>query len=141
MMTDKDKIESPAAEELKNAAPTKDSYKQSMKDKIASRKAKRSRKRRKKSDIQLKHDIALLGRCDSGLGFYRFCYNGSDKVYVGVMAQEVQSAMPEAVVRGRDGYLCVYYEKLGLKLQTWDEWVASGKKIPAGRYIETALNA
>jgi hypothetical protein len=139
MMTDKDKIENPAANELKNAAPTKDSYKQLMKRIIASRKAKRTHK--KKSDIQLKHDIALLGRCDSGLGFYRFCYNGSDKVYVGVMAQDVQSTMPEAVVRGKDGYLYVYYERLGLKLQTWDEWVASGKKIPAGRCIETALNA
>jgi hypothetical protein len=139
MMTDKDKIEDPEAKELKNAAPSKDSYKQSMKDKILSRKAKRRPK--KKSDIQLKHDIALLGRCDSGLGFYRFCYNGSDKVYVGVMAQEVQSTMPEAVVRGRDGYLYVYYERLGLELQTWDEWAASGKKIPPGHRIETALNA
>jgi hypothetical protein len=139
MMTDKDKIENPASNELKNAAPTKDSYKQLMKRIIASRKAKRTHK--KKSDIQLKHDIALLGRCDSGLGFYRFCYNGSDKVYVGVMAQDVQSTMPEAVVRGKDGYLYVYYERLGLKLQTWDEWVGSGKKIPAGRCIETALNA
>jgi hypothetical protein len=83
------------------------------------------------SDIRLKHDIVLLGRYDNGLGFYRFSYNGSDKGYVGVMAQEVQSVMPEAVVRGGDGYLRVYYERLGLKFQTWDEWVASGKIIPA----------
>jgi hypothetical protein len=41
-------------------------------------------------DIQLKHDIVLLGHFDNGLGFYRFRYNGSDKAYVGVMAQEVQ---------------------------------------------------
>jgi hypothetical protein len=45
-------------------------------------------------------------------------------MYVGVMAQEVQSVMPEAVVRGRDGYLRVHYERLGLKFQMWDEWVA-----------------
>ena len=38
----------------------------------------------------LKHDITLLGQLDNGLGFYRFSYNGSDKAYVGVMAQEVQ---------------------------------------------------
>jgi hypothetical protein len=31
------------------------------------------------SDVLLKHDIALLGRLDNGLGFYRFSYNGSDK--------------------------------------------------------------
>ena len=43
------------------------------------------------SDIRLKHDIVLLGHLDNGLGFYRFSYNGSDKAYVGVMAQEVAS--------------------------------------------------
>jgi ricin-type beta-trefoil lectin protein/endosialidase-like protein len=83
------------------------------------------------SDIRLKHDIVLLGRLDNGLGFYRFSYNGSDKAYVGVMAQEVQAVKPEAVVRGRDGYLRVYYDELGLRMQTWDEWVAGGRKIPA----------
>jgi hypothetical protein len=32
---------------------------------------------------------------------------------------------PEAVVRGRDGYLSVYYDKLGLRFQTWDQWLAT----------------
>jgi hypothetical protein len=82
------------------------------------------------SDIRLKHDIVPLGRLDNGLGVYRFSYNGSSKVYVGVMAQEVQSIKPEAVVRGRDGYLRVNYERLGLHLQTWDQWLASGQRIP-----------
>jgi hypothetical protein len=72
----------------------------------------------------------MLGRLDNGLGFYRFSYNGSNKAYVGVMAQEVQAVMPEAVIRGSDGYLRVYYDRLGLRMQTWDEWVASGQKIP-----------
>jgi hypothetical protein len=72
----------------------------------------------------------MIGRLDNGIGFYRFIYNGDDKVYVGVMAQEVQAVMPEAVVRGRDGYLRVFYETLGLKLQTYDEWIASGAKVP-----------
>jgi hypothetical protein len=83
------------------------------------------------SDIRLKHDITLLGHLDNGLGYYRFSYNGSDKVYVGVMAQEVQSVRPEAVMRGHDGYLRVNYDMLGLRLMTWDQWVASGEKIPA----------
>ena len=74
----------------------------------------------------MKHDIVLLSHLNNGLGLYRFRYNGSDKVYVGVMAQEVQTSMPHAVVRGSDGYLRVYYERLGLRLRTWDEWVASG---------------
>jgi hypothetical protein len=84
----------------------------------------------RRSDIELKHDISLLGHLDNGLGFYRFVYNGGDRAYVGVMAQEVQTVMPEAVVRGRDGYLRVFYDRLGLKLQTYDQWIASGARIP-----------
>jgi hypothetical protein len=85
----------------------------------------------RRSDINSKHDIVLIGRLNNGLGFYRYSYNGSDKAYVGVMAQEVQDVMPEAVVRGRDGYLRVYYEKLGLKFETYDRWVASGARVPS----------
>ncbi len=85
----------------------------------------------RRSDINSKHDITLLGRLDNGLGFYRYAYNGSDKAYVGVMAQEVQKIMPDAVVRGRDGYLRVFYDKLGLKFETYDHWVASGARIPS----------
>ena len=59
----------------------------------------------RRSDIVLKHDIALIGHLDNGLGFYRFAYKGSDTAYVGVMAQEVQRIRPDAVVRGKDGYL------------------------------------
>ena len=80
--------------------------------------------------MRLKHDVTMIGRLDNGIGFYRFIYNGDDKVYVGVLAQEVQVVMPEAVMRGRDGYLRVFYEKLGLKFQTYDEWIASGAQIP-----------
>ena len=86
----------------------------------------------RRSDIRLKHDITLLGYLDDGLGFYRFSYNGSDKAYVGVMAQEVQAVMPEAVARGNDGYLQVLYDKLGVKFQTYDRWVALGAHVPAG---------
>ena len=81
--------------------------------------------------MMLKHDVTLLGRLDNGLGFYRFAYNGSDNAYVGVIAQEVQTVMPEAVVRGRDGYLRVYYGKLGVKFQTYSQWLASGSRLPA----------
>jgi len=83
-----------------------------------------------KSDIRLKHDIVMLGHLDNGLGFYRFSYNGSEKAYVGVMAQEVQAVLPEAVERGKDGYLLVDYDRLGIRMETWDHWVASGQRIP-----------
>jgi hypothetical protein len=48
------------------------------------------------------------------------------------MAQEVQAVMPEAVVRGRDGYLRVYYNKLGVKFQSYEQWIASGARVPVG---------
>src|SRR5204862_2453722 len=90
----------------------------------------------RRSDMMLKHDISLLGHLDNGVGFYRFSYNGSDKAYVGVMAQEVQTVMPAAVLRGSDGYLRVFYDKLGLKFQTYDQWTASGAHVPAGTPVE-----
>jgi hypothetical protein len=72
----------------------------------------------------------LLGRLDNDLGYYSFAYNGSDKVYVGVIAQEVQAVRPDAVTRGNDGYLRVYYERLGLKFRAYDDWAASGRLLP-----------
>lgn len=84
----------------------------------------------RRSDIALKHDVVLLGHLASGLGYYRFSYIGSDKAYVGVIAQEVEDVKPVAVTRGADGYLRVYYEKLGLKFRTYRDWLESGARIP-----------
>jgi hypothetical protein len=84
----------------------------------------------RRSDIALKHDVVLLGHLANGLGYYRFSYLGSSKPYVGVIAQEVQSLVPEAVTRGSDGYLRVHYEQLGLKLRSYTDWLAAGAKIP-----------
>jgi hypothetical protein len=89
----------------------------------------------RRSDVQLKHHLVLLGYLTNGLGYYRFSYLGSSKSYVGVIAQEVQNLMPQAVTRGSDGYLRVYYEKLGLKLRTYSDWLAGGAKIPALREV------
>jgi len=85
----------------------------------------------RRSDIRLKHDVVLIGYLNNGLGLYRFSYNGSNTPYVGVIAQQVAQVAPEAVRRGRDGYLRVYYGKLGLKFQRYDQWYASG-----GRHVE-----
>jgi hypothetical protein len=84
----------------------------------------------RRSDIRLKHDITLLGHLNNGLGFYRFFYNGGHTAYVGVMAQEVLTVTPDAVERGSDGYLRVFYDELGVKFQTYDKWVASGGRMP-----------
>ncbi len=80
--------------------------------------------------MTLKHDIVFLGQMANGLGFYRFSYNGEQRAYVGVMAQEVQAVTPSAVIRDRDGHLRVLYEKLGVPFQTYERWLASGGRIP-----------
>jgi hypothetical protein len=82
-------------------------------------------RRGRRSDIRLKHDVVLLGYLNNGLGIYRFSYNGSDNKYVGVIAQEVLNVMPDAVTRDGDGYLRVNYEKLGVRFQTFDQWLRS----------------
>jgi hypothetical protein len=89
----------------------------------------------RRSDIALKHDIVLLGRLANGLNFYRFSYYDSDKAYVGVMAHEVQKVAPQAVRRGRDGYLRVFYEQLGLGFQTYEQWIASGAHLPTTPHL------
>jgi uncharacterized caspase-like protein len=74
------------------------------------------------SDIRLKQDITAVGRTASGLRLYRYRYVGDDTFYVGVMAQEVAEREPDAVMRGKDGYLRVDYGKLGLRLLTFKDW-------------------
>jgi hypothetical protein len=78
------------------------------------------------SDIRLKEGITLLRHLPSGIGLYRYRYKSGTQAYVGVMAQEVAGFVPAAVVLGDDGFLRVNYDKLGLRLTTWDDWKASG---------------
>ncbi len=87
----------------------------------------------RRSDIRSKHDIVLLGPLENGLTLYRFAYNGSEKAYVGVMAQEVEQVRPDAVIRGRDGYLRVRYDQLGLTFQTYAQWLANGARPAIGQ--------
>ncbi len=104
---------------------------------VARRTARRTVRRvGRRSDMMLKHDILLLGRLDNGLGFYRFRYNGGGEAYVGVMAQEVQTVLPAAVVRGGDGYLRVFYDQVGVRFQSYRRWVGAGARVPAGTPIE-----
>jgi len=76
------------------------------------------------SDIRLKRDITQLALLDNGIALYSFRYFWSDQVYVGVMAQQVAAIAPQAVVMQPNGYLAVYYDRLGLKMQTLEEWQA-----------------
>jgi hypothetical protein len=85
------------------------------------------------SDIRLKRDIVEVGELPDGLHLYRYRYLWSDTVYVGVMAQEVLTIAPDAVVRGDDGYLRVDYGRLGLQLTTWDQWTGRGRQRATDR--------
>jgi len=82
------------------------------------------------SDAALKQDVTLLGHIDENIGFYSFSYYGSRKTYVGVLAQEVMAVRPDAIRRGKDGYLRVDYDLLGIPFQTYARWRADGAHIP-----------
>lgn len=79
----------------------------------------------KASDFRFKRDVTPLALLDDGVMLYSFRYFWSDQVYVGVMAQQAAAINPGAVVMQSNGYLWVNYDRLGLKMQTWQEWQAS----------------
>jgi hypothetical protein len=56
---------------------------------------------------------------------YSFQYVWGGPFYVGVMAQELLSTCPEAVIAGPGGYLRVDYEKLDFRMMTLAEWEAA----------------
>ena len=74
------------------------------------------------SDIRFKENIARVGTHPFGFDLYLFDYKPEfKKVHVngrqfGVMAQEVEVLMPDAVVTDPDGFKWVNYEMLGITL-------------------------
>ena len=63
------------------------------------------------SDKRLKDNIQKVGKLDNGLSVYIFTYKGdkSNTYHMGVMAQDVQSVIPEAVEELSSGHLKVFY--------------------------------
>ncbi|GIT92420.1 hypothetical protein JANAI62_28780 [Jannaschia pagri] len=72
------------------------------------------------SDMRLKKDIVPTGREAAGLPVYSYRYLGGTKRYEGVMAQDVLSVRPEAVVVGPFGYMAVNYGILGIEMTAVD---------------------
>lgn len=72
------------------------------------------------SDRRLKEDICEVGRHPCGFGVYLFYYKSEYRgIYgygrqFGVMADEVEQIIPEAVSVHRNGYKTVDYEMLGI---------------------------
>jgi hypothetical protein len=78
------------------------------------------------SDYRFKRDVTPVALLADGAVLYSFRYFGSDKVYVGVMAQQIGAIDPQAVIMHANGYYWVDYDRLGLKMQTLQEWRAGG---------------
>jgi hypothetical protein len=73
------------------------------------------------SDRRLKERIVRIGDHPAGFGLYLFHYRadfrdarGHGRRF-GVMADEVQAVIPQAVVTGDDGFLSVRYDILGIR--------------------------
>jgi hypothetical protein len=70
------------------------------------------------SDIRLKENIKAVGYLPNGLSVYEYEFKpefkhiGGEGKHIGVMAQEVEKVMPEAVVDHPDGYKMVNYGAL-----------------------------
>lgn len=61
------------------------------------------------SDRRLKTNIKKVGVTDSGLPVYTYKYKGDNVTHMGVMAQDVEEALPEAVTE-INGFKAVYYD-------------------------------
>ena len=68
------------------------------------------------SDRRLKENIILVGKDESGrFNLYEFTYIGSpSQKFIGVMADEVEPLVPEAVVYDDLGFASVNYEMIGV---------------------------
>lgn len=75
----------------------------------------------KGSDRSIKENIARIGDHAMGIGLYLYDYKPKFRDQwghgrqLGVMADEVEAIMPEAVTRHPDGYRTVNYGLLGLR--------------------------
>lgn len=62
------------------------------------------------SDIRAKTDIVRVGTLDNGLGVYLYKYHGEEPYHIGLLAQEVETLHPDAIVE-KNGLKHVIYDK------------------------------
>ena len=67
---------------------------------------------RRYSDLRMKRDVSRIGTNPLGLPVYMFRYVGNDNFEVGLIAQDVQALVPDAVTE-LGGFLAVDYAKAG----------------------------
>jgi hypothetical protein len=82
------------------------------------------------SDARLKRDIQQIATTADGYKIYSFKYlenmDANNVSYVGVMAQDLISDHPEAIVTMLNGFYAVRYDRLGLRMTTLDEYRRKG---------------
>ena len=72
------------------------------------------------SDRSIKENIVEIGKLHNGLNLYKYNYKSEYRdtwghgQQVGVMADEVEKLIPEAVATHQDGYKVVNYAMLGV---------------------------
>ena len=72
------------------------------------------------SDVRAKENVVRVGTHPAGFGLYRFDYKPEFRArfgfgrQFGVLAQEVELVIPEAVTVGDDGYRAVNYGRIGV---------------------------
>lgn len=83
------------------------------------------------SDRRLKRDIQQIAVTADGIKLYSYKYiesfDASGTTYVGVMAQDLETSHPEALVLRSDGYFAVRYDLIGLRMSTLSEWQDGGR--------------
>jgi hypothetical protein len=65
----------------------------------------------KTSDRRAKTDIKKVGELDNGQPVYKYRYKGSGLMELGLMAQDVEKDIPEAVVTTPSGLMAVNYDR------------------------------
>jgi hypothetical protein len=65
----------------------------------------------KTSDRRAKTDIKKVGKLDNGQPVYKYRYKGSGLMELGLMAQDVEKDIPEAVVTAPSGLMAVDYDR------------------------------
>jgi len=64
------------------------------------------------SDRRLKKDMKIVGMLPNGISIYQYRFVGQEDMHLGVIAQEVQRVIPDAVHADANGFLKVDYSKV-----------------------------
>ena len=83
------------------------------------------------SDSRLKRDVRIVGRSPSGLTIYAFRYIWGGPEYVGVMAQDLLSTRPDAIVRTGAGFLWVDYDRIDVEMMLAEDYFERGRSTAA----------